>query len=324
MQTVDPYLNREIDYENNAPLSVIIAFAVAASLILTYVANSPANFVKLALAQAQVLQLVCLINTNVPDDYIAFARHFEITQLNMDFLDFIGIQESAKDNMENRNVGFKSLTNVNFHTGNLIIEYVYLALVLAVIGVFHLMFWLVFRKRKFDDDSMIKKVVDFIRNILEFKVYLNLVIFTSLFTLSIAWNQILGANFDNVLNSLGLVFSFIWILAIFAFATVPLILTKVKPKTNKVVNGPVTEETIPENLTFVDKLKMNLTYGLKNTKFASIYYSVYMLKCILLAFFLTTFNVPEVQLAFYLLILCLSLVYIALVKPFEHLAHNIV
>ena len=248
-----------------------------------------------------MVQILTLIDMNIPDDYIAFARYFEITQLNFDFFDFLTIQDEMAG--DNEAVGERSLTNLNFSNSNLIIEYFYFIIILIIIGISHATFKFIVKGKTFDDDdSYLKIVVDFLKNGFEYKVYINLLLYTSLMTLTISWNQIIGVNFDRALNGIGFFISLIWFLALSASLIIPTLLASLKSKTNKVVNGPVTEEIVPESLSFLDKLKISFNYGLRDTKLSNYYNAIFIGRRALIAFILITFSVPVLQLCLFIVI----------------------
>ena len=70
------YLQRDIKYDSNGPVVVIITFAAVVSLTLTYVAQEPAEFLKQSISYLQLVQILTIINMNIPDDYIVFATYF--------------------------------------------------------------------------------------------------------------------------------------------------------------------------------------------------------------------------------------------------------
>lgn len=113
-------------------------------------------------------------------------------------------------------------------------------------------------------------------------------------------------------------------LFIILFTILITILGFVKSKTNKVVNGPITEETTPANPNYLDKLKMTFMFGIRNHKLSRFYNSIFMIRRILVAFVLVTFTGKEAQLVFYIFVNILYTIYICVSRPFEHLVHNIV
>lgn len=272
-----------------------------------------------------MVQILVIINMNVPDDYITYSRHFEITQLNFDFLDFIKAQDSIEgETRRHLQAGFKPLRNLNFNNGNFMDEYIYLFMLLLVIGLFHAVFRLLIRNRKFKEDTYTKRIVDFFKNILEFKLYIYLIFYTSLMTMTICWNQILGTDFSTVVNGIGYIIAIIWVIGIILLTALPTYLARVLAGSNKVVNGAVTEETLIENPKFIDIMRSSFVYGLKNTKASAYYYAMFLTRRILLAIVIVSFiNLPEAQLIFFLLINIAYTGYLAFVRPFEHLVHNV-
>mmetsp|Transcript_8456 Transcript_8456/g.7472 ORF Transcript_8456/g.7472 Transcript_8456/m.7472 type:complete len:410 (-) Transcript_8456:47-1276(-) len=259
---------------------------------------------------------------NIPDDYIAFARYFEITQFNFDFLDFLTIQDALNDETKGE-VGHRSQTNMNFSNGNILVEYIYLFLIISVVIASHVIFKLLIRKKTFQQDSNLKIVIDFFNGIFEYKIYVNLVLYTSLIVFAVCWNQILGVKFNTVVNGIGFFVALLGFVGLTSGVGIPIFLASIKSKTNKIVNGAITEETIPEKLTFLDKFRDTINYGLKEKKICAYYNSVFLAKRIILAFALVTFSIPELQLIIFLLIQVAYTAYISYSRPFLHLAHNI-
>lgn len=177
---------------------------------------------------------------------------------------------------------------------------------------------------KLADEGTLRQLCDTLKGFFEYTAYINLILYASLMMLILSWNEIIGTNFKTGFNGFSYFFSWIFFLFLLLVTAVPAILLRLKPVTNKIVNGPVTEEIIPENVSFLEKLKLTLTSSVKNTKYGSIYNTVFMSRRVLVAFVLVTFTAKEAQLVLYLFINILYTVYLCLVKPFNHMIHNIV
>ena len=179
LQTKINYLQRDIKYGSNGPVGVILTFAVVVSLILTYVAQEPAEFLKQSISYLQLVQILTIINMNIPDDYIAFARYFEISQLNFNFFDFLTLQEEMETKTRrNLMAGERSLLNLNFQSSNLFVEYIYFFVILILIIISHFVFKIIMRNKELEEESTLKIIADFFKNLFEFKIYINLILYT--------------------------------------------------------------------------------------------------------------------------------------------------
>lgn len=139
------YLNRsyqEVSPEGvGAPVFGMTALAVG----LGFITGSVPVVAGLGVGQCQTVQVMSLFNMNVPNTYVDYSLSYEITKIDIKFIDFIELQDSLNTGTRrNLDVGYTSLSNIGFYSGNFIVNYCYYFLLMIFLVLVHLVvFWMV-------------------------------------------------------------------------------------------------------------------------------------------------------------------------------------
>lgn len=164
----------------------------------------------------------------------------------------------------------------------------------------------------------------------EFGVYFYFLIFASLFVFILTLNDIAAANFKTGLNVFSFILS-IFVLIFFVLLMIAPILFLIKKRLTKSIEDDQEKETEereeqeePRQRTFLEKIWRNYTNGLRKNIFARLFYSCLLFKHICYAIIFVLVSGKEAQLALFISATFFYLLYIILVRPFEHLVQNII
>lgn len=189
-------------------MSLIIGFYVGVSLIMCYAAKAPAEYMKLAILHSQMIQVIAIMNMDTPDDFIEFTKSFKINRWNLDFLDFITLKDAMEDGTRrNLKAGWKNLNNLEFKSGNLFTEYIYMTLFMIFVACFHAAYKLLLHFYKPEEYSFASEIIKRITQTLEWSIYINIFLIISFMVAIVAWNEILGTDFNTGLNSFSYIVS---------------------------------------------------------------------------------------------------------------------
>lgn len=143
--TGSSYLNRsyqEVSPEGvGAPVFGMTTLAVG----LGFITGSVPVVAGLGVGQCQTVQVMSLFNMNVPNEYVDYSLSYEITKIDIKFIDFIELQDSLNTGARrNLDVGYTSLSNIGFYSGNFIVNYCYYFLLMVILVLVHLVvLWIV-------------------------------------------------------------------------------------------------------------------------------------------------------------------------------------
>ena len=161
----------------------------------------------------------------------------------------------------------------------------------------------------------------------EFGVYFYFLVFASLFVFILTLNDIAMANFKTGLNGFSFILS-IFVLIFFVVLMITPILLVIKMKGYK--SKEEEPETKPDELenfkerTFLEKIWRNYTNGLRRNIFARLFYTFLLFKQLCYAIIFVFVTGKEAQLSLFIIATFFYLMYIIIVRPFEHLVQNII
>lgn len=76
---------------------------------------------------------------NVPNECVDYSLSYEITKVDIKFIDFIELQDGLSTGTgRNLDAGYTSLSNIGFHSGNFIVNYCYFFLLVIILVLFRL------------------------------------------------------------------------------------------------------------------------------------------------------------------------------------------
>lgn len=118
------YLTRDIEEVSPEGVGVPVFASSYAAIGLGYASGSAPVIAGLGVGQCQSAQIMSLFNMNVPDNYVGYSQSFEVTKIDMKFMDFIKLQDGlAKGTRRNLSTGHVSLSNIGFSSGNFLVNY---------------------------------------------------------------------------------------------------------------------------------------------------------------------------------------------------------
>lgn len=118
------YLDRDVDAVSPEGIGAPVFAASYLAIGLSYVSGAPPVIAGLGVGQCQAVQVMSLFNMNIPDAYVEYNQGFEITKIDVKFIDFIKLQDGlTKGTRRNLSAGHTSLSNIGFYSGNFIVNY---------------------------------------------------------------------------------------------------------------------------------------------------------------------------------------------------------
>lgn len=133
------YLNRTYDEVSPEGVGAPVFGATALAVGVGFATGSAPVIAGLGIGQCQMVQVMSLFNMNVPDRYVDYSLSYEITKIDIKFVDFIDLQDSlATGTRRNLGSGYTSLSNIGFHSGNFFVNYCYYFLLMIILVLVHL------------------------------------------------------------------------------------------------------------------------------------------------------------------------------------------
>jgi hypothetical protein len=151
-------------------------------------------------------------------------------------------------------------------------------LFVVCVALFHAVFILVLHFYKPNEHSVISEIIKRVKKTLEWEIYINIFLVVSFMVAIVAWNEVLGTDFNTSLNSFSYIFSLLIVIFLVLLTSYLVIVSIIRR--NKVIP--------------MEKGKEN-----KEIKFH--YYGAFLSRRLLTAFTLVTFTSEIAQLVFYLL-----------------------
>lgn len=158
-----------------------------------------------------------LFNMNVPDNYVGYSQSFEVTKIDIKFIDFIKLQDGlAKGTRRNLSSGHVSLSNIGFSSGNFLVNYCYFFLLTFILVLIHIIVLCVLSlnciKR---NKGCLGRCLRATKRAFEYGVYFYMIVFASLFIFLLTLNDIAEADFSTGLNGFSFVLSITTLTLIF-------------------------------------------------------------------------------------------------------------
>ena len=305
------YLNRDITSTSAAGVGTPIAAATIASVGMSAVTGSSPIVAGLGISQWQNIQAISMFNMNTPDNYVSYSQGYEITKLNIKFINGIGLQDALmKGTRRNLSTGFRSLSNIGFSSGNFFVNYIYFFLLLLLMIIVHLLISLMLACcTKKNSQSKCRRWLLWTKSGFEFSWYLNLFFFASLFIFILSLNDMAGNDTSTGLNVFSLILSIIFFIFMVKLMLFPLfIVWKDQSKIVEIIQTKHNERR------FIEKIIYNYTKGFKTTRIARLYYLMFILRRLILAIVIIGTTYKAAQLIVYIISNFVFIIYNSLTK----------
>mmetsp|Transcript_42173 Transcript_42173/g.48961 ORF Transcript_42173/g.48961 Transcript_42173/m.48961 type:complete len:301 (-) Transcript_42173:21-923(-) len=153
----------------------------------------------------------------------------------------------------------------------------------------------------------------------EFSIYLNLLLLASLFIFILALNEVaeLETKTTNVLSSTSLAISILMLMIMGILMIFPMFICCMNHKRLVEIC-----ENYSELQTFGDKVTYNFITGLKTSKLAALYTTMFLLRRLIQAIMIIFFTSKLLQLSTFIVINLIFIVYMLIVRPFSSKLQN--
>jgi hypothetical protein len=312
------------DASSRGGVGTSVAVATSAAIGASVVSGAAPVITGSVIGQCQAAQMFSLFNMNRPKDYDEFSQSFAATKLDGKFIDFMKIQDSSEEGTRRNlaSTGYKDLSNVRLDSGSFLVNYIYLLLIVVLLGVFHVVIILLSKLnciKKREEDDKIKKTLMAIRKAFEFGVYFYITMTASLFVWLCVINEIAAGNFGSGFDALSFFVSVIVLMSLFGVMLFPVLMVLLRHKAKRDGNDFQLHEK-----TFFGKIWANYRYGLKETILAELFYATLQLKFFCYSIIFILVDGKEAQIVLFILVTIVYCGYYAVVRPFNYLIQNIV
>lgn len=317
-----PYLQRSVKPDHETLVSILLAITIVISLIMCYISGTPAVFLQLLLAQCQTIRAISLFNIEMPNKYVKFSKNFSLSSFTFSFLDFFTLQDEMKEAFDGRTGEFH-LNNLGFKTGSLIIHYIYFYLILALLVMLHALFKPVVAWLNPKEDSVLDKICQGFKKVFEYSIFINLIVNTAMMTFILSFNEILNPALNSDFKRFSFAFSIFWFSWLLIMTCIPVILFFIKTGEDS-IEGENEHYVVKLPYKVIERLKQNMSLGLKKNKMSKLYTTMFLARRALLALTLIFFTNSILQLILYMWANLGYMVYLCVYRPFKHKIHNVI